>query len=107
VEEVMRMLIAVALASTLFAAPALAHEGGHRAFGVLKEVTSSRIVVTDEHGKDTAFAVTPATKFLRDAKPTEREKLAPGERVVVKGKDSSGQMEAVTVNVGAGPKHDH
>jgi hypothetical protein len=103
----MKRFIAFVLASALLSAPAFAHEGGHRAFGVLKEVTASRVVVTDEHGKDMAFAVTPATRFLRDAKPIEREKLSPGERVVVKGKDSSGQMEAVTVSVGAGSKQDH
>ena len=103
----MKRLVAVALASAFLAAPALAHEGGHRAFGVLKEVTASQVVVTDDHGKDMVFAVTPATRFLRDAKPTEPEKLTPGERVVVKGKDTSGQMEAVTVSVGAGSKHDH
>ncbi len=103
----MRRLIAAVLLSITIALPALAHEGGHRAYGVVKEVTAVRLVVTDEHGKDTAFALTVGTQFLRDQKPTSREKVMVGERVVVKGKDTSGQLEATTVNVGADPKHDH
>ena len=100
----MRKLIAVMLVSTVIALPALGHEGGHRAYGVVKELTAARIVVAGEHGKDTAFALTPGTKFFRDRKATEREKALVGDRVVVKGKDVSGQMEATTVELGASPK---
>jgi hypothetical protein len=101
----MKELIAVLVLS--LGLPVLAHEGGHRAYGVVKEVTVSRLVVTDEHGKDTSFALGAATEYLRDRKRTTRDKIMVGERVVVKGRDASGQMEAVAVSVGADPRHDH
>ena len=101
----MRNLLAAMLLSTTVALPALAHDGGHHAYGVVKEVTAARLVVTDEHGKETAFGLTPKTRFLRDQKPISREKVMVGERVVVKGKDASGQMEATSVSVGGEEKH--
>ena len=103
----MRKLIAAMPVSTVIALPALAHEGGHRAHGVVKEVTANRLVVTDEHGKDTAFALNPGTKYYRDRKATGREKVMVGERAVVKGRDVSGRMEATTVDLGAAPKPAH
>ncbi len=101
----MKKLIAVLVLSLCL--PALAHEGGHKAYGVVKEVTASRLVVEGEHGKETSFALGTATEYLRDQKRTTRDKIMVGERVVVKGRDASGQMEAVTVSVGADPRHDH
>jgi hypothetical protein len=89
------------------ALPVLAHQGGHSAYGVVKEIAADRLVVTDEHGKDTAFALTPGTKFFRDHKATEREKAVVGDRVIVKGKDVSGRMEATTVELGAAQKPAH
>jgi len=103
----MRRFIAALLSSMTIALPALAHQGGHSAYGVVKEVTAARLVVTDEHGTDTTFSLTPGTKFLRDHKATEREKAAVGDRVVVKGKDVSGQLEATTVELGAARKPAH
>ncbi len=100
----MKKLAAALLTSMTIALPVLAHQGGHSAYGVVKEVTSARLVVTDEHGKDTAFALTTGTKFFRDRKATERAKALVGDRVVVKGKDVSGQMEATTVELGAARK---
>lgn len=103
----MRKLAAALLLAAGIGVPVLAHEGGHRAYGVVKEVTAARLVVTDEHGKDTSFALGTATEYLRDQKRTTRDKIVVGERVVVKGRDASGRMEAVTVSVGADPKHGH
>jgi hypothetical protein len=103
----MKKLAAALLTSMTIALPVLAHQGGHTAYGVVKEVTSARLVVTDEHGKDRTFALTPGTKFFRDHKATEREKATVGDRVVVKGKDVSGQMEASTVELGAAQKPAH
>jgi hypothetical protein len=100
----MKKLVAAMLVSAVIALPALGHEGGHHALGVVKEVTAARLVVTDEHGKDTAFALTPGTRYFRDRKAAGREQITVGERVVVKGKDVSGQMEATTVDLGAAPK---
>jgi hypothetical protein len=98
-------LVAGLLVSAGVTLTALAHEGGHRAYGVVKEVTATRLVVTDEQGRDTAFELTAGTRFVRDQKPTQREKIMVGERVVVKGKDSSGRMEATSVSVGPVPSH--
>lgn len=100
----MRKHIAAMLVSTIVALPALAHEGGHRAHGVVKEVTAARLVVTDEQGKDTVFALTPETAYFRDRKATGREKVMVGDRVVVKGKDAGGQLEATTVDLGTATK---
>lgn len=102
----MMKLIAAVLAVSV-AVPTLAHEGAHSAYGVVKEVTAARLVVTDEHGKDAAFALTAGTQFLRDHKAIPREQIEVGERVVVKGRDASGKMEATSVSVGAEKKHDH
>ena len=99
--------IAGLVISVVIASAALAHEGGHRAYGVVKVVTATRLVVTDEHGKETDFAVTAETKFVREQKPTLRDKIMVGERVVVKGKDSSGRLEATLVSVGPDRAHDH
>lgn len=99
----MGKFIAALVLSTAIAQPVFAHEGGHRAFGVVKEVTTTRIVVTDEHGKDMAFALTAGTRYLRDRKPAQRDEVTVGERVVVNGEDSGGQLEATTVNVGPAP----
>ena len=103
----MMKLIAVVLLILAVTLPALAHEGSHSAYGVVKEVTTARLVVTDEHGKDAVFALTAGTQYLRDHKAIPREKIQVGERVVVKGKDASGKMEATSVSVGAEMKHDH
>jgi hypothetical protein len=101
----MRRLIAAVVLWTTLVLPVLAHEGGHHAYGVVKEITAARLVVTDEHRKDTSFALTAKTRFLRAEKPSSWEKVMVGERVVVKGKDASGKMEATTVNLGADTKH--
>ena len=103
----MRKLVAALLISMTIAPPALAHEGGHSAYGVVKEVTAERLVVTDEHGKDMTFELTPGTKFFRDHKAIERGKAVVGDRVVVKGKDVSGRMEASNVELGAAQKPAH
>jgi hypothetical protein len=106
-ENRMKKLTAAVLLTLALALPALAHEGGHTAYGVVKEVSAERLVITDEHGKDAAFALTAGTQYLRDHKAIPREKIAVGERVVVKGKDASGKMEATSVSVGAEMKHEH
>jgi hypothetical protein len=103
----MRKFIAVLLLSITVSLPALAHEGGHKSYGVVKEVTPARLVVTDEHGKDTVFGLTSKTEYLREQKPTSREKIMVGERVVVKGRDATGQLEATSVSVGGEMKHQH
>lgn len=100
-------LIAGLVVSAGIASAAFAHEGGHRAYGVVKEVSATRLVVTDEHGKDTDFAVTAQTRFVREQKPILRDSITAGERVVVKGKDSSGRLEATLVSVGPGRAHGH
>jgi hypothetical protein len=100
----MKKLVAALLISMTIALPVLAHQGGHTAYGVVKEITAVRLVVTDEHGKETVFALTPGTRFFRDHKAIGREKVMVGERAVVKGKDAGGQMEASTVDLGAAPK---
>lgn len=101
----MKTIAAVVLTMAL-AVPtsAFGHEGGHRVYGSVKEITADRLVVSDEHGKDTVFVLSPGTRIFRDHKPTTWEKVKVGERVVVKGTDASGRMEATSVNLGAAPE---
>lgn len=100
--------LTVLAALALFAAaPGLAHEGGHKAHGIVKELTAAHIVVTDERGKETEFTLTSGTLYLRDRKAVPRDSVRAGERVVVKGRDVGGTMEATHVMVGMEKKPDH
>ena len=77
----MKKLTAAVLLTLALALPALAHEGGHTAYGVVREVSAERLVITDEHGKDAAFALTAGTQYLRDHKAIPRENVRAGDRV--------------------------
>lgn len=93
----------LALAVALAAAPALAHEKGDRAMGLVESVTPERLVVKTSDGHSVAIAVTPETRFLRGDKAARREDVRVGERTVVQVRRAGESLEAVRVKLAAKP----
>jgi hypothetical protein len=96
-----RMMAVLALAVAIAGVPAVAHEKGGRAMGVVESVTAERIVVKASDGHSVPFTVTPDTRFFQGDKPARPEDVRVGQRVVVQGKKSGERLEAVRVKLGA------
>ncbi|HEX9399356.1 MAG TPA: hypothetical protein VF912_04525 [Anaeromyxobacter sp.] len=94
----------IALVAALAAGPAVAHEKGDRAMGVVESVTPDRIVITASDGHAVAFAVTSETRFFLGDKPVRAQDVRRGQRAVVHGKRSGDTRTAVRVKLGAPPK---
>jgi hypothetical protein len=92
------------VAAVLVGPPALAHEQGGRAIGVVRSVTPERIVVKASDGHEVPCVVTSKTRFVRDASPVKLEDVEVGQRVVVHGKRSGDRIEAAEVKLGSKPK---
>jgi len=99
----MRHILAWVAALVVAASPALAHEGGVDAKGVVKALVADRITIDTRHGEK-IFALTPDTEFVRGSKPVKREDLRLGERVVVHARARQGALEAVQVRAGPGKR---
>ena len=97
----MKVLKAMAVVGALVASSALAHESGGRATGTIEGVTADRIVVRTSDGHEVAYAVTPATRFLKGDKQVRLEDVRVGQRAVVHGKRAGDAMQAVQVKIGA------
>lgn len=95
----MRHILAWVAAVFVAASPALAHEGGVDAKGVVKALAADKLTVETAHG-DRTFALTPDTEFVRGGKPAKRGDLVVGERVVVHARAGQGGLEAVQVRAG-------
>lgn len=98
-----RRLKVVALVVSLIAGPALAHEKGGHAMGVVESVTPERIVVRTGDGHDVAFDVTGETRFYKGEKPARAEDVRVGQRAVVHGRRAGEVLQAVEVKLGAAP----
>jgi hypothetical protein len=97
-----RFAVLAAVAAIAAGTAAWAHEGGIDVRGVVKAVTPERIEVTT--AKDVrAFAITPATEFVKGGAPARREDVRAGDRVVVHGRERAGRTEAVLVKIGTPP----
>lgn len=94
-----QVLLAVAAAAAI-ATPARAHQGGVDVRGVVRIVAPDRIEVATANGIR-AFALTPATEFVKAGAPARREDVRPGDRVVVHGRARGDRTEAVRVEAGA------
>lgn len=89
--------------AALAARPAVAHEQGDRAMGVVLSVTTDRIVIKTADGHPVTFTVTPETIFLRGESHARPEDVRPGERAVVHGKRVGETLQAVRVKLGPAP----
>lgn len=94
-----QVLLAIAAAAAI-ATAARAHQGGVDVRGVVRIVAPDRIEVATANGIR-AFALTPATEFVKAGAPARREDVRPGDRVVVHGRASGGGLEAVLVKIGS------
>ena len=94
--------VLAAVAAMAVATTARAHEGGVDVRGVVKAVTPEGVEVATAK-EVRAFAITPATEFVRGGAPARREDVRPGDRVVVHGRERGGRTEAVLVKIGAPP----
>jgi multidrug efflux pump subunit AcrA (membrane-fusion protein) len=95
----MARLAVFAAAVAMAAGTARAHQGGVDVRGVVEVIAPDRVEVTTAKGVR-AFAVTPATEFVKGGAPARREDLRPGDRVVVHGRERAGRTEAVRVEIG-------
>lgn len=95
----------LALAGALLAArPAAAHEGHrHQAMGTVASIDAARVVVSTTDGARRAFALSPATKFLRGRTEVRREEVETGERAVILYETRSGVDDALEVRLAAKP----
>ncbi len=98
----MARLITVLAAAMAAVTSARAHEGGVDVRGVVKAVTPQRIEVATAK-EVRAFAITPATEFVKGGAPARREDVRPGDHVVVHGRERTGRTEAVLVKIGTPP----
>jgi hypothetical protein len=89
-----------ALLAALAAAPALGHERGDRAMGIVESVSAEQIVIQATDGHSVAFTITPETRFFRGEAPARREDVRVGQRAVVQGKPAGERVEAVRVKLG-------
>jgi len=85
----------------LFARPALGHEGGFDARGVVATADTSSVAVRGADGKEQRFEVTLDTRIVVAGRAARPSDLAPGMRAVVHGRKSGAKLEAVAVRASA------
>jgi hypothetical protein len=95
--------ILLAAFAALAARPAVAHERGDRAMGVVASVTTDRIVIKTADGHPVTFSVTAETLFFRGDSPARPQDVRTGERAVVHGKRVGKALQAVRVKLGPAP----
>lgn len=96
-----RTKVMMALVAALTAAPALAHEHGGHAAGIVREVSAERIVIETADGHRVTFSVTKDTRFTRSGAPARLEDVKPGERAAVQGERHGETLSALRVKLGA------
>ncbi len=79
--------------------PALAHEGGVHARGVVKEASRERIVLTTTGGELFTAAMGPATRILRGGQVVGAEEIHVGARAVVHARQVGERLEATEVKL--------
>jgi hypothetical protein len=94
-----RTLNVLAAVAALVAGPALAHEKGDRAMGVVESVTAGRIVITASDGHAVEFRVSPDTRFFVGEKAVGAQDVRTGQRAVVHGKRIGETLTAVRVKL--------
>ncbi len=94
-----RTLRILAVVSLLVGSPAVAHEKGGRAMGVVESVEKDRIVIKAGDGHSVAFTVNSDTQLLRGEKPASIEDVQVGERAVVNGRRVGEELQAMRVKL--------
>jgi hypothetical protein len=94
-----RTLRTLAVAATLATAPALAHEKGGRAMGVVESVTASRIAIKTSDGHVVEFELTPETRFSRGSTTVPAADVRVGARAVVHGARKGDVLQAIDVKL--------
>lgn len=97
-KTIQRLAAALLLCS---AAPALAHEGGVDARGVVVTVDGGDIAVRGADGKEQHFAVTAETRVVVDGNGAKVSDLRPGMRAVVHARKGSDRLEASSIRASA------
>lgn len=85
--------------AALLAAPALAHEKGDRAMGVVDAVTADRIAIKASDGHVVEFVLTPETRFTQGTRTAGAGDVRVGERAVVHGARKGARLTAVEVRL--------
>jgi hypothetical protein len=98
-----RIVEALFVAAALVASPALAHEHGGRAMGVVQSITPDRIVVKTSDGHEVPYQVTKETRFMAGDKPGRAAAVRVGQRVVVHGERTADGLHAIEVKFAAEP----
>ena len=97
------LLAALTFLTILAPAPAVAHERGDQAMGVVVSVSAEQIVIEAPDGHPVTFTVTSETVFVRGERPAVPGDVRIGERAVVQGKPLGKAMQAVRVRLGPAP----
>lgn len=90
---------ALAILATLAATPALAHDHGGHAMGIVEEVAPGRIAIRAADGHVVQFAVTPETRFSQGKSAAAVQDVRVGERAVVHGARVRGDLTAIEVKL--------
>ena len=98
----MRTTSWLAVSMIFLAAPALAHEGGVDARGVVVAATADRVALRTGAG-ERAFDVTPRTRVVVDGHAARTGDLAAGMRAVVHARKVGDRLEARSIQA-ATPK---
>ena len=99
----MRRWNIVLLACTLVASGANAHEAGMHLKGIVKEVTSTRILLGTSDGTAIAVDVSSRTRVLRGSTVVGLDAVKPGERAVVHVEEEGSSRRATMIKLGESP----
>jgi hypothetical protein len=89
----------LAVLATLAAAPALAHDHGDHAMGIVEKVAPDRIAIRTADGHVVEFAVTRETRFSQGKAGAAVRDVRVGERAVVHGARAGDGLRAVEVKL--------
>jgi hypothetical protein len=87
----------IAAAALVAGSPALAHEGGVDARGVVVSADADRISLRTGDGKEQSFGITAQTRVVVEGGTGKLADLKPGMRAVVHARKSGERLEAVSV----------
>ena len=93
-----RLLMLMAAALVVAAAPAFAHE--HRVFGTVKTASADQLTIKTMDGKDATIKIDGKTKVTRDDAAIKPASLTAGTRVVVTTVSDESPFLAMSIQAG-------